>query len=88
MKQYMVVYSFSCPLQRYLSNYLRMTTMHPSKRISCHAQAEGIYTCLIMKHQTRQEGFVVKGPGYKSAKNAVLLTPSDTLVFARLHERC
>ena len=50
LKRSNVIYQFICPANGCRSNYIGMTSMRLSKRISCHAQEGAIYNHISKQH--------------------------------------
>ena len=55
LKRRNVVYQFSCPLPRCSGEYIGMTTLTLSKRISCHVQEGNIHQHFINFHNVRPD---------------------------------
>ena len=53
LKKRNVVYAYTCPHERCSQQYIGMTTMRLSKRISCHAQEGAIYNHTRSNHNAR-----------------------------------
>ena len=50
LKRRNVVYQFTCPIPRCPGEYIGMTTLALSKRISCHAQEGNVYNHFVNNH--------------------------------------
>ena len=53
LKKRNIVYAYTCPHERCSQQYIGMTTMRLSKRISCHAQEGAIYNHTRSNHNAR-----------------------------------
>ena len=53
LKERNVVYHYKCPVTGCTQDYIGMTTMRLSKRISCHLQAGAIHNHVRTNHNTR-----------------------------------
>ena len=53
LKKRNVVYAYTCPHERCSQQYIGMTTMRLSKRISCHAQEGAIYNHTRSNHNAK-----------------------------------
>ena len=53
IKRRNVIYHYQCPVVRCSQDYIGMTTMRLSKRISCHLQEGAIFNHLQRHHNTR-----------------------------------
>ena len=53
LKRRNVIYHYQCPVMSCTQDYIGMTTMRLSKRISCHLQEGAIFNHLQRHHNTR-----------------------------------
>ena len=53
LKQRNVVYHFKCPIVRCSHDYIGMTTMRLTKRLSCHLQEGAIFNHVKRHHNTQ-----------------------------------
>ena len=60
IKQRNVVYHYKCPIMRCTHDYIGITTMRLSKRISCHLQEGAIFNHLQRHHNTRIDRDLIK----------------------------